>query len=253
MPIDPAQLVAATWVDAVEHYGEISSTQDRARAAAGALPLERSVLIVADRQTAGRGRGANTWWTGEGSLAFSLLIDPARFELPRRAIPQVSLTAAVALIDAISPIVAGQRLGLHWPNDIYVAGRKVAGVLVDGLPNGRHILGVGVNTNNSPADAPDELGESIATLHWLTGRLVDHSKLLTVFLNQFAVALRMLAQSPSQLGLRFNELCLQHGEILTVRHGIESTTGRCAGIATDGALLLNSDHGQRAFYSGTLR
>jgi BirA family biotin operon repressor/biotin-[acetyl-CoA-carboxylase] ligase len=136
---------------------------------------------------------------------------------------------------------------------VFVAGRKLAGVLVDVLSDGRHILGVGVNTNNSLADAPDELRESIATLYWLTGRLVDHGELLAAFLNVFAIVLRMLAESPAQLGLRFNELCLQHGQTLTVRNGVERATGRCAGIAADGALLLDTDQGRRTFYSGTLR
>jgi BirA family biotin operon repressor/biotin-[acetyl-CoA-carboxylase] ligase len=253
MTMDPEQLVADTWIDAVEHHCELSSTQDRARAAAAESPLERSLLVVADRQTAGRGRGTNTWWTGDGSLAFSLLFDPARFELPRRAAPQVSLTAAVGLIDAISPSITGHVPGLHWPNDVYVAGRKLAGVLVDVLPDGRHIVGAGVNTNNALADAPDELLESVATLHWLTGRLVDHGELLAAFLDRFAVALRMLAHAPSQLGLRFNELCQQHGQRLAVRNGVERTTGRCAGIAPDGALLLDTENGRRVFYSGTLR
>ena len=103
------------------------------------------------------------------------------------------------------------------------------------------------------ADAPGELRESIATLHWLTGRLVDHGELLAAFLDQFAVALSMLRESPSHLGLRFNELCLQHGQTLSVRNGNERTTGRCAGIAADGALLLDTETGRRAFYSGTLR
>ncbi|MEX2139612.1 MAG: biotin--[acetyl-CoA-carboxylase] ligase [Pirellulales bacterium] len=253
MTFDASHLISATWIDAVEHHGELDSTQNRARAAAAELPREGSLLVVADRQSAGRGRGANRWWTGEGSLAFSLLFDPTRFELPRRAVPQVSLAAGVALVDTVAPVVGDHPPGLHWPNDVYAADRKLAGVLVDVLPDGRHIVGVGINTNSALADVPDELRESIATLHWLTGRLVDHGELLLAFLEQFAVALRMLAQAPLQLGARFNELCLQHGQVLTVRNGAERTTGRCAGIAPDGALLLDTDRGRRAFYSGTLR
>jgi BirA family biotin operon repressor/biotin-[acetyl-CoA-carboxylase] ligase len=252
MLIDPAQLTANTWLDAIEHHGELGSTQDRARAAAAELPLERSLLVVADRQTAGRGRGTNSWWTGEGSLAFSLLFDPARFDLLRRPLPQVSLVCGVALIDAISPAAPEQLLGLHWPNDVYAAGRKLAGILVDVLPDGRHIVGVGVNTNSSLSDAPDELRKSVATIHWLTGRLVDHTELLGAFLGHFAISLRIIAQAPDQIGIRFDELCLQHGQTLTVRHGAERTTGRCAGIAVDGALLLDTDQGRQAFYSGTL-
>jgi BirA family biotin operon repressor/biotin-[acetyl-CoA-carboxylase] ligase len=253
MTFDASHLIAATWIDAVEHHSELDSTQDRARAIAAELSLERSLLVIADRQTAGRGRGANRWWTGEGSLAFSLLYDPAQFELARRAVPQVSLAAGVALLDTVAPQVGDHSLGLHWPNDVYAADRKLAGVLVDVLPDGRHILGVGVNTNNALGDAPDELRDSIATLHWLTGRLVDHGELLALFLEQFAITLRMLAKAPLQLGARFDELCLQHGQTLTIRNGAERTTGRCAGIAPDGALLLDTDHGRRAFYSGTLR
>lgn len=253
MAISAAQLISATWVDDVEHHTELASTQDRARAAAAELPLAQSLLVVADRQSAGRGRGSNRWWTGEGSLAFSLLFDPARFELARRAVPQVSLATAVALVDAIAPLVGGHPLGLHWPNDVFAAGRKLAGVLVDVLPDGRHILGIGLNTNNALADAPDDLRDSAATLHWLTGRLVDHSELLSVFLEQLAVALRLLAQGSAQLGARFNDLCLQHGQLLTIQMGTERMTGRCAGIAADGALLLETDRGRRAFYSGTLR
>jgi BirA family biotin operon repressor/biotin-[acetyl-CoA-carboxylase] ligase len=253
MTIDASHLIAATWIDAVEHHAELNSTQDRARAAAAELPVERSLLVVADRQTTGRGRGANRWWTGEGSLAFSLLFDPAGYELSRRAMPQVSLAAGVALVDAVAPVVGDHPLGLHWPNDVYAADRKLAGVLVDVLSDGRHILGVGINTNSALADAPDDLRESVATLHWLTGRLVDHGELLWAFLEQLEVALRMLAQSPLQLGARFDELCLQHGRTLTIRNGPERTTGRCAGIAPDGALLLDTDGGRRAFYSGTLR
>jgi BirA family biotin operon repressor/biotin-[acetyl-CoA-carboxylase] ligase len=253
MTFDTSRLMAGSWIDSIEHHTELGSTQDRARTAAVELPVDRSLLVVADQQTSGRGRGSNRWWTGEGSLAFSVLFDPARFALERRAVPQVSLTAAVALIDSLIPWIGEHAIGLHWPNDVYVAGRKLAGILVDVLPDGRHIVGIGLNTNSSLADVPAELQESVATLHWLTGRLVDHAELLTVFLDQFAVALRMLAQAPEQLGGRFDALCLQHGELLTVRNGDRHTTGRCAGVAPDGALLLDVEEGRRAFYSGTLR
>jgi BirA family biotin operon repressor/biotin-[acetyl-CoA-carboxylase] ligase len=241
------------WIDSVEHHLELGSTQDRAHAAAVELPVDRSLIVIADRQTSGRGRGSNRWWTGEGSLAFSIIFDPARFELVRRAVPQVSLTAAVALIDSLVPWIGEHAIGLHWPNDIYVSGRKLAGILVDVLPDRRHIVGVGVNTNNSLGDVPAELRESAATLHWLTGRLTNHTDLLAIFLEQFAVALRLLAQTPEQLTGRFDELCLQHEELLTIRQGSERTTGRCRGIAPDGALLLDTEQGRRSFYSGTLR
>ena len=212
----------------------------------------RSLLVVADRQNAGRGRGANQWWTGEGSLAFSLLFDPATFGLPRRAMPQISLAAAAAVVDSVAPLLDGKVVGLHWPNDVYTSDRKLAGVLVDALGDSRYIVGVGINTNCSIADAPPELRETIATLHGLTGRVFDHGDLLESLITRFGDVLGMLAKTPDELGARFNDLCLQHGDMLNVRNGGQIISGRCAGIATDGALLLDTERGRQAIYSGTL-
>ena len=251
--LDSSRLISRTWLDRVEHYRELSSTQDRARGAAVDLPTDKSLLVVADRQTEGRGRGGNRWWTGDGSLAFSLIFSPARFGITAKAVPQLSLAAAAALIDAATPLLPAQPLGLHWPNDVYAAGRKLAGVLVDVLADGRHLLGVGVNTNNRLDDAPAELGDSLATFLWLTGRIIDHGDLLEAFLAQLASSLNELGRVPAEFGRRFDELCLQHGQILTVRNGETRTTGRCAGIAPDGALLLDTEQGRQLFYSGTLR
>lgn len=250
---DVTRLKASTWVDTVEHHEEMGSTQDRAREAAAEMPLEQSLLVLADRQTSGRGRGANRWWTGEGSLAFSLLLDPMMFGLPRRAVPQVSLATGVALVDTLAPLAAGHGLGLHWPNDLYARDRKLAGILVDVLADGRHVIGIGINTNNELRHAPTELAERVASLYWLTGRVWDHAELLELLLEQLAAKLRQLAAAPAQLGRRFDELCLQHGQVLTVRNGGEAVTGRCAGIAEDGGLVLDTPAGRRIFHSGTLR
>ncbi len=213
------------------------------------LPL----LIVADRQTAGRGRGENRWWTGAGSLAFSLVFDPESFHLERPARPARSLAAGVALIDAVAPLAPGERLGLHWPNDVFVDGKKLAGILIDVLPSGRHILGIGINTNNSLAGTPEEVRRRAVSLGELCGRTIDHTLLLCDFCGQLRAALRMCEQDPPDLGRRFQELCLQIGSQLTVDSGSVQTCGRCLGIQGDGALLLETDQGIARIYSGALR
>jgi BirA family biotin operon repressor/biotin-[acetyl-CoA-carboxylase] ligase len=241
------------WLTQVEHHRELGSTQDRAREAAVELQTSETLLVVADRQTSGRGRGNNRWWTGNGALAASLLFDPAVFGLPRRAIPQVSLVTGTAVVNAVAPLISGHVLGLYWPNDVYVSERKLAGILVDVLPDGRHIVGLGINTNNSLDEAPNELREMVATLHWLSGRVWDHGELLEILLEQLKSGLIALARDPESIGRRFDDLCLQHGQVLTVRNGDERTTGRCAGIGVDGALLLDTPEGRKSIYSGTLR
>jgi len=107
----------------IEHHATLSSTQDRAHELAGSLArCDLPLVIVADAQTAGRGRGTNRWWTGSGSLAMSLLFDPSAWDLERSASPQRSLCAALAVVDAVRPLLPAVELGIHWPNDVFAAG-----------------------------------------------------------------------------------------------------------------------------------
>jgi BirA family biotin operon repressor/biotin-[acetyl-CoA-carboxylase] ligase len=254
--IDITSVVERTFIAHAEHHPILGSTQFRARELAEAS-RERGVplpaLVVADRQTAGRGRADNRWWTGEGSLAFSVLINPEQFGFPRRAVPRMSLAVGIALIDAIAPRLAGHPLGLHWPNDVYVGPRKLAGILVEVLPDGQHIIGVGLNSNNRACDAPAALADTLTTLLDLTGRSHDRTELLISIMENVEAALRQLGEPLETLGQRFDLLCLQRGEVLTVFQGSQTVTGRCAGIAPDGALLLDSDDRRVQITSGTLR
>ena len=250
--LDAARLTAESFLAGVEQHAVLGSTNDRARelAAEPATPLP--TLIVADVQTAGRGRGGNRWWTGPGSLAFSLLLDSVALGIERRVSPQLSLTAALAVIETVQPLVEPQPVGLHWPNDVFVGGRKLAGVLVEGLSDGRHILGVGLNTNNTVADAPPELRETATTLLDLTGRSCDHTEILLTFLEHLQDVLGALAVGSPVVGKRYDALCLQRGRMLTIQAAGSSMTGRCAGIAGDGALLLETASGVQKFHGGAV-
>jgi len=254
--IDIQALLAGTFLEHAEHHAVLDSTQTRARALAEDAAAEKvslPALVVADSQTAGRGRASNRWWTGEGSLAFSVIVDPKQFGFPRRAVPRLSLAVGVAIIDALAPRLVDFPPGLHWPNDVYVGQGKLAGILVEVLPAGWHIIGVGLNCNNTAADAPPELRDSIATLRDLTGRTYDHTELLLAILENLEAALAQLGQPMETIGERFELLCRQRGEMLTVYQGQQTITGRCAGIASDGALLLDTPSGRQNVLSGTLQ
>ncbi len=254
--IDTDRILAETFVAYAEHHPVLDSTQTRARSLAACVVergTELPALIVADLQTAGRGRATNRWWTGEGSLAFSLLIDPKQFGFPPRAVPRLSLAAGVAIIDSLAPQLTDFPLGLHWPNDVYVGRGKLAGILVEVLPDGKHIIGVGLNSNCTAAGAPAELRDSIATLADLTGKPHDHTDLIVSMMDNFEAALASLSAPMAQLGERFDLLCLQRGDTLTVYQGEQQITGRCTGIGVDGSLLLDTADGRREILSGTLK
>lgn len=246
------RLARETFAARVEHHHSLSSTNDRAKQCAAENPEQLPLLIIADQQTAGRGRRDNRWWTGSGGLAFSLLIEARQFGLKRSRSPMVALAAAVAVVDTVRPLLGSHTLGIHWPNDVFVDSRKLAGVLVE-VPSERLcVVGIGINTNNALAQAPTELRATATTLFDLTGIRHDHTEILSTLLGHLDEELRHLKSSCEQVSQRANALCLQRGNPLTIQTGKQTTTGRCIGIGPSGELVLETAEGRREFFSGLL-
>jgi BirA family biotin operon repressor/biotin-[acetyl-CoA-carboxylase] ligase len=247
-----------TFVADLEHHFETSSTNDLAIARATEKGAKLPLLIVADCQTAGRGRGSNRWWTGPGSLAFSVLIGPDRLGGKRisdggtQPWPLISLAVGVAVVEALAPFVPGHEIGIHWPNDCVIDGRKVAGILIEVQGGGKHVIGIGINTNNTAADAPEEVRPRVVTLRDVTGREHDSVEVLISVMQQLERQLFELARSPEAVAARTNELCQQRGKQLEVVRGECRITGQCLGIAPDGALLLEVDGQSLPIYSGVV-
>jgi BirA family biotin operon repressor/biotin-[acetyl-CoA-carboxylase] ligase len=249
--LNTSLILQETFVARIEHHATIGSTNDRAAQAvangAGELPL----LVVADEQTAGRGRGGNRWWTGTGSLAMSLVI--AAPSMQNRS-PIAALATAVAVVETVAPLLPDRRVGLHWPNDVLVDERKLAGILIEVLADGRHIVGIGVNTNNSLAAAPPQLQQRAATLRDFTGRTHDQTLFVIDLLRRLERGYADIASAPEAVAAQANALCLQHGRTLTVQLGDgQVVIGQCRGIAADGALLLDTSAGEKIVYSGVLQ
>ena len=254
--IDVSRLLAESMLAGIEYLPSVGSTQDYVQGLVANQTFNNEqlpLLVIADEQTAGRGRGTNRWWTGQGSLAFTLLLDPQQFGLPNRPVPQASLAVGVAVIDTIQKWIEPLPIGLHWPNDVFAAGRKLSGILIDVLPDSRHIVGVGLNVNNAFAAAPAEVRDRATSLLDLSGRRFDRTEVLLAFLTNLERTLTQLAVDPELLGDRFADLCLQVGHDLTIESSGRKTSGRCAGIDRDGALLLDTFNGRQKIYSGVLR
>ncbi|MFW6125099.1 MAG: biotin--[acetyl-CoA-carboxylase] ligase [Pirellulales bacterium] len=134
MAFDLERIRSQTFVRDVVYRASVGSTNDLALRLAGqreTRPHVGGLLVLAERQTAGRGRGSHRWWSPAGALTFSLLVDPARFGLVRANWPQVSLTTAVAACQVVAQRAPNAPSGVRWPNDVYLGGRKVGGVLVE--------------------------------------------------------------------------------------------------------------------------
>ena len=252
MQLDIDRIVRTTFVARAEYEPTVGSTNDRAAECAARDAGELPLLVAADRQTAGRGRGAKRWWTGPGALAFSLLVDGQTVGADRGRSPLVALAAAVAVVDTVAPLLPDCRVGIHWPNDVMVAERKLAGILIEVLPNRRHVVGIGLNTNNTLADAPAELHVTAATLRDLSRRQYDQTEILVDLLGRLEREFLRLCREPQSVAARANTLCLQRGRMLSLQWANRTIAGRCQGIAADGAILLETPAGTEPFYSGIL-
>jgi len=141
----------------VEYHDSFPSTNDRARDLAG--EGREDVVVLADKQTGGRGRLDRAWASPSGGVWLSLLVRP---DVPPARAPLFTLAAAVATARAARE--TGAEAAIKWPNDVLVGGRKLAGVLteIDGEADRVSwlVVGVGVNANVDPGDIP---GEAAAT------------------------------------------------------------------------------------------
>jgi len=236
----------------VDYHVVIDSTNDEAKRRAADPSCSLPLLVLAERQTAGRGRGGNRWWSGEGCLMFSVALGPDRLPDDRQHAALAALASALAVVDAAAPLLPALPLGLHWPNDVVASDRKLAGILIEVAAARRHVIGIGLNTNNLFADAPDEVRSRATSLRELTGRTHDRTALLVALLTALEQRLAELYQTPVAIARRANELCLQRGQTLTVAVGQTRVVGQCTGIGDDGTLVLDTPDGRRTLASGSI-
>ncbi len=255
---DLAQLAAHPFLARLEHHAALPSTNDRALQLAADPHLKTPALVLAEQQTAGRGRGANRWWAAKGALTFSLVLDPAQLRLPAERWPQLSLATAVAVASALEVLGPGVRLGVKWPNDVHADGRKISGILVE-VPGAaasgerRIIVGVGVNVNNSWHAAPPELQAVGTSLRDLTGSEHDLTDVLCELLSGMEMRLAQLATHDARLSSAWQALCVLRGRHVEIDLGTRQIAGSCAGTDLDGALLIQTASGQERVYGGVVR
>jgi BirA family biotin operon repressor/biotin-[acetyl-CoA-carboxylase] ligase len=239
---DVSRILRETFVRDVDYSPVVDSTNNLAAERAKSGKAKMPLLILADRQTAGRGRGTNRWWTGPGSLACSLLVGDPFLPQSSSDYPLLGLATGIAVVDAVQRFLPGHQVGLLWPNDISVANRKLGGILIEVAGRNYAILGIGANVNNPMEDAPVELRSSAVSLFDLTGIQVDLTELLIGILSQLEINLGTLRDSlfPSV----FTEIYRrQDDRTISVLTGEGTVTGICRGMAAGRKLILETSEG----------
>lgn len=227
-------------------FPEVASTSDEARRLVARGGLELPLLVGAGRQTRGRGRGSNRWWSDGGSLTATLAIDPAAHRLSPAHEPRLALATAVAIVDAIESLYPGCRPEIRWPNDVEVDGRKLGGILPERVETDqgvRVLIGFGLNVRTRLADAPREVREMAASLlDWESAPTADDPRpaVLRAILERLRGVLEALADEEPALAGRWAGLDSLFGRPVRINLGTSILEGIGCGIDESGALRVLS-------------
>lgn len=230
----------------------VTSTNDVAAGLAEAREPDGTV-VVAEAQTRGRGRGANTWISPPGSgLWCSLVLRP---HLAPQSVPLLPLVAAVAAVHAAQR-AAGAALRIKWPNDLVAAAGpapdsrwlKVGGILAEGSTRGGGldfaVLGIGINVTPLPAGVPQAIAQSAASLREVAPRACAREDLLAALLEELAPRISLLESegiAPFLEELRALSILL--GRAVRVTSGGRLIAGVARDLDAAGALLVETPGG----------
>lgn len=216
----------------------VGSTNDYARdlarqgAAAG-------TVVWAHEQTAGRGRQGNSWVGLPGNLFMTMIVRP---EVNTAQLGQLSLLSGVALANVLEKLMPPSDLRLKWPNDLYLNGKKLAGILVEteSAQKPWAVIGVGVNIVDAPEGAASLAGTGLAAKQVLERLAVEITALIAQWEKSGFVSIRA----------NWMKRAWKLGEQINARLPKETLTGIFDGLDDTGALLLTVNGRQQVINTG---
>ena len=227
------------------HFAEIDSTNNYLKEHCSSLA--HGTIVTADRQTAGRGRFNRKWESQEGGLYFSLLIKPQQTDFW----PNFTQLMGLALCRAIEKLYP--HTYLKWPNDVLADGKKLCGILSEGVLSGGKLEGmvIGTGVNVGQKTMPD-VGQPATSLYML-GVQADKQLLLNDIMQYFwqdypAVEAQGFAAICEPYKKRFPFI----GKEISVKNGEKPLFGTVRDVSERGTLLLATASGQEEIYIGDL-
>lgn len=237
----------------IRGFGSVDSTNNVAAAwAAEGAPT--GSVVLAEFQTAGKGRMGRTWSAAPGkNLTFSIILRPTILPGLFGLIP---LMAALAVAEAVDPFTTPISPEIKWPNDLLLEGRKCGGMLLESQTMGSTpstvILGIGLNVNQD--EFPSELASHATSLLLATGRMIDRAALLASILFQLERYYARLSDDASAVRMAYTERLSQLGDTVTFRLSQTNRTveGVIEGITETGGLILRTNTGIQTFHAGEI-
>ena len=227
----------------MRYFDSVGSTNNEALAWATSDAQDLS-LVIADEQTAGRGRLDRKWFTPKGTaLALSLILRPTPEE--KLYLTRITGLAALAITDALRTY--GLISQIKWPNDILLSGRKVAGILVESVWSGEEVdclvIGIGMNVLKGAVPSADLLLFPATSLEDALGPDVEREKVLRDILAGI-IALRPHLRSDSFLAAWEKALAFRGEPVQIEQVDGSLLTGKLIGLESDGSLKISGEAGK---------
>lgn len=223
----------------VVYYPSLTSTMEVAKREAQQGAAEGTV-VLADIQTAGRGRMERVWLSPGGNIALSLILYP-----PLSYLPYLIMLASLAVVHSIET-ATGLKSQIKWPNDILINGKKVCGILIENDVQGNSvsysIIGIGININLKPVDYP-EIGSIATSLSHELGKDVSRLKVLRGLLMELEGLYLKLSDAES-IFREWRDNLETLGKEIDVKSGDILYRGLAESVEADGSLLLRGADGR---------
>jgi BirA family transcriptional regulator, biotin operon repressor / biotin---[acetyl-CoA-carboxylase] ligase len=232
-------------------FTRLRSTNDHAAVLRKRRKLFAPAVILTGRQTAGRGRGSNRWWSDTGALTVTFVL-AADEHLPAGELP---LIAGLAVRDAAAELTGRREIELKWPNDVLFENLKLAGLLCERIDR-IDLIGVGLNVNLLPSKAPPSLRGSLTSLLAISGREMDRNQTLLVVASHLRQAMLRRKREPFSHFLREYQRrhCLTGRKVQISSAGHEEAiAGRVEGVDGQARLLVREGAIMHRVVAGTVR
>ena len=248
-PFSAEQLQKSSFVNSVVVRSELASTNCYAKELVQSRNLATPSVVIAITQTAGRGRRDKSWWSGPGSLTFTLVLEKTKL-----VDGLVSIAAAIAVSESVRAFVPTLNPLIKWPNDVLVDGKKICGILIEVIaaPSPVALVGIGVNTNCRMNDINQDLGKPVTSLLDETNQPIDQQQFLIELLGQLNKWI-IGSRKKGIIDTFMNISQFKSGQPIRVESPqITTIVGQFVGIGMSGELILSVDGKSVPITSGSI-
>lgn len=225
------------WREQIIWFDTIDSTNTRAKqmAAQGAV---HGTVLIADRQTGGRGRMGRSFQSPAGCGVYMSVI--LRLDCAPQELMHLTCATAVAACEAVEHS-AGVRPGIKWTNDLVYGKRKIAGILTELVTVGTQccaIIGIGVNCRQEEADFSEDIRGMAGSLRMVTGHEIDRAKVAAALIEAFSRMDGTLLTGKEEMLDSYRSGCITLGKDISLLRGEEVRYGHAVSVDGEGALVV---------------